>query len=92
MVYNISYKILSGSKSLRIRFDKIDEFIRVYDGTRYLVIFDPEKYEVIYSKIRYLISQKIAITYDISHNYARIKINSYDSLPLEKTSTLHNAH
>ena len=30
------------------------------------------------------------ITCIISHNYARIKINSYDSLPLEKTLTLHN--
>ena len=25
-----------------------------------------------------------------SYNYAKIKIDSYDSLPLEKTSTLHN--
>ena len=36
-VYNISYKSLIDSKPLRIRFDKIDGFIRVYDGTRYLI-------------------------------------------------------
>ena len=35
LVYNISYKSLIHSKSLHIRFDKIDEFIRVYNGTRY---------------------------------------------------------
>ena len=42
LVYNISYKSLIKSKSLRIRFDKIDEVIRVYDGTRYLVLFGDE--------------------------------------------------
>ena len=34
--YNISYKNLIDAKPLCIRFDKIDEFIRVYDWTRYL--------------------------------------------------------
>ena len=28
--------------------------------------------------------------YIISHNYTKIKVHSYDSLPLEKTFTLHN--
>ena len=27
-------------KPLRIRFDKIDGFVKVYDRSRYLVIFD----------------------------------------------------
>ena len=34
------------AKPLRIRFDKIDVFIRVY-GTRYLLLFGFEKYGVI---------------------------------------------
>ena len=42
LVGNISYKSLIESKPLRIRFDKIDEVIRVYDGTRYLVLFGDE--------------------------------------------------
>ena len=37
LVYKIPYKILIDSKPLHIRFDKIDEFFRVYDGTRYFV-------------------------------------------------------
>ena len=37
LVFNIWYKSFINSKLLRIRFDKIDGFIRVYDGTRYLV-------------------------------------------------------
>ena len=38
---------LTNSKTLHIRFDKIDGFIRVYDGTRYLVLFGSEKYDSI---------------------------------------------
>ena len=33
LVYNVLYKNLIGAKPLRIRFDKIDGFIRVLDGT-----------------------------------------------------------
>ena len=72
--YNISNKTLTGAKPLHIRFDKVDRFIRVYDGTRYLVLFGREKYKAIYNRIRYLISQKSCITYVFSNNYARIKI------------------
>ena len=35
LVYSISCKTLSGANPLRIRFNKVDAFIRVYDGTRY---------------------------------------------------------
>ena len=34
--------------------------------------------------IRYLICQKSGISYVVSHNYARIKTDLNDSLPLEK--------
>ena len=68
-----------------VRFDKLDGFVRVYNGTRYLVLFGCEKYDTIYNKIRYLIIEKSGIKFVISHNYARIKVDSYDSLPLEKT-------
>ena len=76
-------------KLLQIRFDKIDGFIRVYDGTRYLVLFGSEKYDSIYNRIRYLISVKSSLTYVISHNYAKIKVDSCDSLPLGKAMTFH---
>ena len=47
-----------GAKPLRIRFNILDGFIRVYDGTRNLVLFVPEKYYAIYNRIRYLIGVK----------------------------------
>ena len=42
-------------------FDKIDKFIKVYDGTRYLVLFGSEKYDSIFNRIRYLISGKVVL-------------------------------
>ena len=43
LVYDMSYKILIDAKPLGIRFDKVDGFIKVYHGTRYLVLFGSEK-------------------------------------------------
>ena len=37
LVYDILYKNLFGSKPLCIRFDEVDEFIRVHGEIRYLV-------------------------------------------------------
>ena len=73
------YKSLIYFKPSRIRFDKIVGFIKVFDGARYLVLFGSEKYDFIYKRIRYLISVKCGITYNISHNYAKIKVDSYES-------------
>ena len=87
LIYDISHKTFIGAKPWRIRFNKVDGFIRVHDGTRYSVIFGPEKHDAIYKRTGYLKSQESCITYVISHNYARIKIDLYDSLPLEKRST-----
>ena len=63
LIYNISYKTLISAKRLRIRLDKVDRFIRVYNGSRYFLLFGPEKYDAIYNRIRYLVSQKRNITF-----------------------------
>ena len=42
LAYNISYKTLIGAKRLRLRFDNVNEFIRVYDGNRYIVYLELE--------------------------------------------------
>ena len=79
-----------GAKPLRTMFDKIDEFITIYNGIRYLVLFGPERYDAIYDRIRYLISEKSGATHGISHDFKRIKFDSYNSLPIEKKLTFHN--
>ena len=53
------------------------------------MLFDPEKYDAIYNKIRYLTSQEKGITYVSSQNYVKINVYSCDSLPLEKTLTFY---
>ena len=35
-------------------------------------------------RIRYLISEKSCITDSINHSFARIRIDSYNSLPIKK--------
>ena len=90
LVYNISNKSLINSRSFRIRFAEIDVFIRAYDGTRCLVLFVSEKYDSVYNRTRHLINVKSDIPYIISHSYAKIKVDSYESLPLEKTKTFHD--
>ena len=82
-----SYKTLIGAKPWRIRFDRIEDLVY---GTRYLVLFDPKKYDVIFNMIRYLKGVKCDIKYVFCHNYASIKVDSYDSLPLKESLTLHN--
>ena len=83
LLHDISMKFVIDSKPLRIILEKIDVFIRVYDGTRYLVLFGSEKYDSIYNRIRYFVTVKSVITYIISHNYVTIKLDSNDSFALE---------
>ena len=92
LFYDILDKILFSSKPLCIRFDKVDGFIRVYDGMRYLVLFTPKKHDVIYKRIwcLLLLAKEVTVHMFFSHNSAKIKFDSSDSLPLEKTLTFRN--
>ena len=88
LIYGISCIAFIGTKLLRIRFDKIDGFVIIYDESRYLVLLRPEQYNAIYNRIRHLISLKSgARMFFLS---VTRKSNSYDYLPLEKTFTLYN--
>ena len=67
--YEISYKTSAGAKPLRIRFNKIDGFIKVHDKIRYLVLFDYSYCDKICDRVKYLISEKSGITDSINHNF-----------------------
>ena len=54
LVCDTPYKTLIVAKPLRIRFDKVDRFIRVYDGTGYLVLIGVEKYDFIYNTMLFI--------------------------------------
>ena len=90
LIHDISCKFCMGPKPLRIRFDEIDGFIKICDGIRYLLFFWYLWYGEIYDRFRYLISEKSSITNSINHNFARIRVDSYNSLPIEKILTFHN--
>ena len=90
-VYNISYKTPTGPKRLHTKFDKIDGFIISLDGKiKHLILFDYGLFNKICDKIKYLISKKSDIINNINHNFGKIRIDSYNSLPIKKISTVHN--
>ena len=57
LIYDTSYKISTGAKSLRIRYDKVDGFIKIHNKIlRYLVWCDK-----ICDRVKYLISKKVVL-------------------------------
>ena len=62
----------------------------VSDGTRHLTLFGSEKFDAIYDRIRQLLNLKSGITYICSNFLVKIKVDSYNYLPMQKTLTLHN--
>ena len=59
LIYDVAYKTPYGSKSLGIIFDKIDEYIRIYDGTKHLAFpHSNEKFERIFDKISYYVKKQ----------------------------------
>ena len=73
LIYEVSFKNFIGAKPLRIIFDKVNGFVRDYDGIKYLVLFGLEKYDAIFDRIIYLIGLKSYITYVSSYNFRLIQ-------------------
>ena len=72
-------------KPLGIRLDKIDEFIlSLDDKIKHSILFDYVLFNKICDKIKYLISKKSGIAISINHNFGKIRIYSYNSLPMKK--------
>ena len=53
-------------------------------------VMENKKNDIIYNSIGYLIGIKSEATYVIYLYSAKIKVNSYDRLPLENKITFHN--
>ena len=54
-----------------------------------LILFDYGSFNKICDKIEYLISKKSDITNSINYNFVKIRIGSYNTLPIKKTITFH---
>ena len=70
--------------------NRVERFIRDYEGTKCKVLFGTGKYDAIYDRIKYPIGLKSGITNVFSPNYAKIKIDSDNDLSSEETLTLQN--
>ena len=81
LIYEVLYKTFIGAKPLRFMFDKVDKFIRGYNETKYLTLFGSKKYDSIFKLSKYLVALKSIISYVVSHNYGKIKIDSDDEFP-----------
>ena len=78
-------KTSTGSKPLRISFDRIDRFIRDRGCEfRRLLLFDYGLLD------RICESEKSGIADSINHNFGEIRIDSYNTLPMEKILTFHD--
>ena len=53
---------------------KVNKLLKIYNKTRYLVLFGTRWYDAINDKIRYLINEKTGITDSINHSFARFRI------------------
>ena len=84
MIFDILLKTFICPKPLRIRFVKIDAFIKIYNGIEYLVLFDYWRHDKFLDNIKYFINEKSGVADSVNHNFGRIRIDSYDSLPIEK--------
>ena len=55
-----------------------------------IVLFDYSQRDNVCDKIKYLISEKSGIIDSINNTFGTIRIDSYDSLPIENILTFHN--
>ena len=69
-------------------FEKLDEFIKIYDAITYLVLFAFGRYDAVYNGTKYL--KKSGIKSSVNHYFVRVRIYSNFSLPVEKILTFHN--
>ena len=67
LIYDLQASMVA--KPLRIRFDKIDRFIKINDRIRYLVLLDCSRFDKICNRIKYLIS---GIPDGINHNLEQL--------------------
>ena len=91
MAFNLwHFKISLGAKPFGVRYDEIDGFIKIYGGIRWFVLFDGW-FDRTCDRIKYLISEKNGISDNSNLNiFARIRIDSHNSLRIETRLTFHN--
>ena len=74
---------------MRIRFNQ-KRFIIALDGKiKHLILFAYGLFNKTCDKIKYIVSKKSGYKEYINHNFGKIRIDSYDSLPIKKILSFH---
>ena len=74
-----------------INLNKIDGLIISFDSKiKHWLLFDYGLLDKICDKIKYLVSEKRRIKNSIDYNFGKIKIDSYNSLPIKNILIFHN--
>ena len=73
-----------------LRYNEINGLIKNQNRIKYLVLFGYGWFDKICDRIKYFMSEKNDVTDSTNHNFAEIRTDSYNSLPIEKILTFHN--
>ena len=100
LIYHIGYVIIKDSKYIKLNsvyplyliFSKVNGYLEEINGNKYLILVPTnktkeiiQKDEEMWSKIRDLIGSITKNSDDYDESYMKIKFNSDDKLPLNKT-------
>ena len=96
LTYYNNYETTNSVKPLYLTINKINGYIEENNEHKYLTQvllikakIDRKKYEELWSKIRDLIRSTSINSDDYDKRYMKIKFNSTDNIPLNKTLELH---
>ena len=87
LIHEFLYKNLIVTKPLLIITDKLNRFITAYDGSKHFLLLGSDKCYAFFNSFRYFIGSEFLKTYVDSFNYAKIKTDLDNHLPLKKALT-----
>ena len=92
MIKDLKYVKITGVNPLYLSFSKVKGYLKEINTNKYLTLVPTneskekiKKYEELWSKIRHLIGSITKNSDDYDEKYMKIKFNSDDKLPLNKT-------
>ena len=89
-IKNISYAKINSVNPLYFITDKADEYIEESNGNKYLTLVFTDKNKATLKTYTELWDKITNTSCDYDEKYMKIKLNSDDNLPLNKTLKLHN--
>ena len=67
--------------------DLLFSYLFLDDKFQHLILFDDGLFNKLCDKIKYPISKKTGITNSVNHNFGKIRVDLYNSLPIKNILT-----